>query len=316
MNDLEFESDDVAATEAFMVRAYTKMRLSSDSQHTHARIARRWLGPVSLDDLEFSYDVSYDSNPLGRICLCRVHSGHIEQNFLGERQDVFARGDTTLLTTPDVPFSGRICNARFDVTMFDPALLDRVAANAPQLQTQKVRLLGHRPATEAAGRYLCDVVAYLRDRVLANPDARASRLITSSAAAHLAASVLNTFPNTALTDPTSTDRNDAKPVLLRRAISFIDENAHADIAIADIANAIHVTPRAVQYMFRRHLGMTPSQFMRQVRLERAHQELLAADPSATTVSTVAARWGFAHSGRFAAAYRQAYGRHPYSTLTT
>ncbi|WP_279637612.1 hypothetical protein [Mycobacterium innocens] len=37
-------------------------------------------------------------------------------------------------------------------------------------------------------------------------------------------------------DPTPTDRRDsAQPVPLRRAMAFIDENAHQDIALADIA---------------------------------------------------------------------------------
>ena len=33
-----------------------------------------------------------------------------------------------------------------------------------------------------------------------------------------------------------------------------------------------------------------------------------------TVPAVAARWGFTNPGRFAAAYRQAYGRQPSDTL--
>jgi AraC-like DNA-binding protein len=45
-----------------------------------------------------------------------------------------------------------------------------------------------------------------------------------------------------------------------------------------------------------------------------HLELRAADPATTTISQVAARWGFRHQGRFAAEYRRRYGVQPTDTL--
>jgi transcriptional regulator GlxA family with amidase domain len=101
---------------------------------------------------------------------------------------------------------------------------------------------------------------------------------------------------------------------LRRAIAFIDEHAHDDIAGAEIAAAAGVTIRALQLAFRRHLNTTPLGYLRRVRLDYAHRELAAADPQHESVTAVAFRWGFANSGRFAAYYRQAYGVLPSRTL--
>ncbi|MFC9283954.1 helix-turn-helix domain-containing protein [Streptomyces collinus] len=54
--------------------------------------------------------------------------------------------------------------------------------------------------------------------------------------------------------------------------------------------------------------------MRRVRLAHAHHDLVAADPDdGTTVTGIAARWGFHHAGRFAAEYRETYGRAPHRT---
>ena len=94
------------------------------------------------------------------------------------------------------------------------------------------------------------------------------------------------------------------------------DDAHAanDISLADIAEAVHVTPRAVQYMFRRHLETTPLQYLRRVRLHHAHQELRGTDRMQETVTAIAARWGFVHTGRFAVLYRQTYGQSPHTTL--
>jgi AraC-like DNA-binding protein/anti-anti-sigma regulatory factor len=99
-----------------------------------------------------------------------------------------------------------------------------------------------------------------------------------------------------------------------RAIAFIEERARDDISVADIAAAAFVTVRAVQLAFRQHLDTTPLTYLRQVRLERAHDELLSADPDRTTVTAVAAGWHFTNASRFAAYYRAAYGVPPAHTL--
>ncbi|MFD0476744.1 helix-turn-helix domain-containing protein [Nonomuraea thailandensis] len=62
------------------------------------------------------------------------------------------------------------------------------------------------------------------------------------------------------------------------------------------------------------MDTTPLGYLRQARLARAHAELEAGDPAATTVAVIAARWGFFHPGRFALAYKAAYGRPPGGTL--
>ena len=100
-----------------------------------------------------------------------------------------------------------------------------------------------------------------------------------------------------------------------RAVAFIEERARDDIGIADIAAAAFVTIRAVQMAFRRRLGTTPLGYLRRVRLEHAHGQLLSADPSdGTTVTAVAADWRFTSASRFTAYYRAAYGIPPAQTL--
>ncbi|HEX9831724.1 MAG TPA: helix-turn-helix domain-containing protein [Mycobacterium sp.] len=106
----------------------------------------------------------------------------------------------------------------------------------------------------------------------------------------------------------------AQPVLLRRAIAFIHDNAHRDITLSDIAASVNVTPRSVQYTFRRYQGTTPLEYLRCLRLQHAHRELQAADPSVDTVTAIAGRWGFGHAGRFSSMYKRTFGTSPSQTL--
>ncbi|WP_421106244.1 helix-turn-helix transcriptional regulator [Streptomyces sp. NEAU-S77] len=101
------------------------------------------------------------------------------------------------------------------------------------------------------------------------------------------------------------------PAMLRRALAHIDDHADQPVTVA----AARVTVRALQYAFRRHVNTTPLAHLRRVRLSRAHHDLLNTDPGGgATVTEIAARWGFWHPGRFAALYRETYGRSPHRDL--
>ncbi|WP_236653247.1 AraC family transcriptional regulator [Streptacidiphilus melanogenes] len=311
METLSFDSDSLEDTEAFLSSAYTPMRIGGPTEDTRARIERRAVGTLTVDRLSFGYDMGYDAGSLGRVCLLSVHSGTLVDRTSG-REEVFGPGETFLLAPPDQPYRGEVRSARYTIAMFDLAVLEKVAGNPPD--AGPVRLTGARPVTPAADRQLADVVAYLRDGLLDNPAAWQSPLVVASAVQHLAAATLAALPNSTQTPPTRRDSRDGGNDTLRRATVFVDEHAHEDIGLDDIARAAGVTPRALQYAFRRHAGTTPMAHLRTVRLDLAHKDLLAADPATATVTGIAARWGFWHPGHFADHYRRAYGQGPGRTL--
>ena len=142
-------------------------------------------------------------------------------------------------------------------------------------------------------------------------------LVPGSAAHLLAASVRALFP-ARTGDGTAGGargaRDEQHPEPLRRAIAFIDAHPDRGITLADVADAAHVSPRSVQLAFRRHLDLTPLEYLRGVRLRHAHDQLLRAPEGTTTVARVALDWGFRHPGRFARRYAAVYGRLPGETL--
>ena len=84
--------------------------------------------------------------------------------------------------------------------------------------------------------------------------------------------------------------------------------------VAELAEHAGVSPRTLQEAFQRDRGVTPLEELRRVRMARAHRDLVAADAMSTTVTEIATRWGFFHSGRFATTYRAAYQESPSQTL--
>ncbi|WP_223242964.1 helix-turn-helix domain-containing protein [Streptomyces sp. CBMA123] len=310
---MSFDSASLEATEEFLSTAYTPMRIGKSVADARASISRRAVGPLSVDRLSFGYDMSYTADSLGRVCLISVHAGTLADRTGDGEETVFGPGETFLIAPPDAPYQGEVRSARYTIAMFDSSLLEAVAPTGADGRGP-VRLTGLGAVDEAANRQLGAAVAYVRDHVVGNPAACASELLIASAAQHLAAATLAALPHTGRTEPVPADRTDATPDTLRRAIAHIEANAERDVSLADIAAAAFVTPRALQYAFRRHLDTTPLGYLRRVRLDAAHRELLAADPGGATVAGIAMRWGFAHQGHFAGLYREAYHRSPGDTL--
>lgn len=105
-----------------------------------------------------------------------------------------------------------------------------------------------------------------------------------------------------------------EPATLRRAVAYLEEHAAGEIDVADVAAAAGLGVRGLQTTFRRWRGVTPLGHLRGIRLDRAHDDLRAADSRTTTVAEIAHRWHFSNPGRFSVSYRERYGCSPGETL--
>ncbi|MFZ6993185.1 AraC family transcriptional regulator [Curtobacterium sp. RRHDQ66] len=101
---------------------------------------------------------------------------------------------------------------------------------------------------------------------------------------------------------------------IRQAVEYIHEHAHLPITTTDIAQVANLSLRALQHAFQRVFAMSPNAYIRQVRLDRVRDALRAGDPATTNIGDVARHWGFAHAGRFSAAYVEHHGEYPRDTL--
>ncbi|MFJ6654099.1 helix-turn-helix transcriptional regulator [Microbacterium sp. NPDC091313] len=138
-------------------------------------------------------------------------------------------------------------------------------------------------------------------------------LISAALTDFVVRSALACFPHTSDTE----DRGPTTPATaaVRRARAFIEDRAVEPITVADIARAARLSTRHLQTEFKRQLDITPTQYVRRVRLSAARAVLMAGDVTAgVSVAAVARASGFTHMARFASAYREEYGETPRQTL--
>lgn len=106
-----------------------------------------------------------------------------------------------------------------------------------------------------------------------------------------------------------------RPASVTAAVDLVTAETSAIYSVADLARCVGVSRRALELGFRKALNVTAHAFPRQTRTAKVHRGLLAADrEDGTTVTEVAVRWGFAHTGRCAARYRESYAMPPSTTL--
>jgi AraC-like DNA-binding protein len=270
-------------------------------------------GAFQLDRMEIAARAAFTYEPDQEYFVSTV-----ERGTLGVRQrpgeERLLPGEVGLIGRPGVETRTEVDAFRQGVVQLRAAALRQAAGVDPA--GGKLPTFGSiRPISDGHARTWRRGVDFVAATLRDDPAVLDSPLILGGTERMLAGLVLATFPNDALLLPDRRDERDAhSPATLRRAIAFIEENAAQDVGIEEIAVAARVSRRAVQLAFRRHLDTTPTAYLRRVRLDAAHRELLDADPGSLTVTDVAYRWGFSSPSRFTERYRAAFGVTPSATL--
>src|SRR5262249_36573423 len=100
----------------------------------------------------------------------------------------------------------------------------------------------------------------------------------------------------------------------RRARDYPRAHPGHPLSVLDLCREFDVSQRTLHYAFQEVRGLSPMAYFKVSRLNAVRQELKAAPADTTTVRAIAQRWGFWHTGEFAAAYRRLFGELPSQTL--
>lgn len=93
---------------------------------------------------------------------------------------------------------------------------------------------------------------------------------------------------------------------ISRVLDHIARHPELPLTTAELARVAGVSVRALQDAFQKELGVSPMAYVRSVRLERVHADLVAR-ATEVSITEVATRWGFYHLSRFAGHYKRRFG---------
>ncbi|MFN3150244.1 helix-turn-helix domain-containing protein [Bremerella sp.] len=104
--------------------------------------------------------------------------------------------------------------------------------------------------------------------------------------------------------------------VIRVLRELIADHSSEGLTIDDFTKALDISERSLRNVFLEYYGMPPRKFLIIQRLNQVRNVLKAADPEETTVTAVAAHFGFWHLGRFAGAYQKIFQEAPSTTLSS
>jgi len=231
------------------------------------------------------------------------------------REEVSLGPGDVHLVSPSILYDADLHECTFAVVQIPWAAASTLAEEQAGLPAADLRFGSMAPVTGAAGALWARTARFACRQLIESGDTEISLLLAQEMTQMVAAVMLRAFPSTTMTVPYLPSPGWAPPAAMHRAAEFMESHADQPVTTDQIAAAAGVPARTLQDAFRRHYGITPTGYLRGIRLECAHQELTGADPaSGVTVRAVAQRWGWFRPSAFAWAYRQRFGVPPGRTL--
>lgn len=294
------DTHDVEEARRSVAAAYCEHRLSlaGSQRGFHAVQTEARVGAVRAHRLRYGADLTIDAAPLSTsVLVTSPRRGVLTVTARGGEHRL-GPGDVVALD-PDAPFRLRWGEGCELATVQVPRRL--LAAAAGPVRLDGAAVVRRRDA--ASWRRL---VALLEAQ---GADPGVPTLLVDRLEALVAASVVAAHAR-------AEGPGEGTPgaLAVRRVLDLVHDRADEPLTTSDLARAAHLSVRGLQVALRRHLDVTPSELLRAVRLERAHDELVASSPARTTVEAVAHRWGFVNAGRFARYHHERYGTLPAQVL--
>ena len=307
------ETADPAVAHEILHRVYKLQSLDAGAPGDSFRFRRSVTGEprFAVGHLEYGGVLRTISDPIPYFSIATVVGGRVTVS--DGVEEVRGESGSTIAFS-----SKRVKDTQWDHLELSQIMIDRDSvekelASLGLTAPRGLHLTSMSMVSASHQKHWRSVTAHLR-QLVQNDAAMSSPLVRTAAFRTLVTAFVEGFSTTAVPlDHRGEGRQ--LPSTVRRAMAFMDEHAHDDIGVVEIAEAARLTPRGLQLAFRKHLDTTPMAELRQARLRGAHGDLVAGDPTlGHTVAGIAASWGFAHAGRFSAIYLAAYGRSPRETL--
>jgi AraC-like DNA-binding protein len=311
---LSTDDPDVARAHVMAMYADHAPVLRSSDDRFHFRTDVLVADESSIGHVEYSVGVDVAVGHAGTgspIILHQRVGDRLELRYDHDRRSTILADDDLFLVAPGHSYSVHWDRMNVTAVGLSARLLAEDAALLAGYEGGDVAFDVGRPISRAARGHWLRIQRLVAVNLARHSDNAVAcreliRLLNSAA--------LVCFPNSTLAAESS-QSSSAVPEPVRRAVAYIHHHADTPLVLADLSAEAGLSPRALQAAFRRHLDTTPLGYLRRIRLEYAHRQLLQAEPGdGQTVATIAAHWGFTQLGRFAQEHRARYGTNPAQTL--
>lgn len=158
------------------------------------------------------------------------------------------------------------------------------------------------------------LLTQLHDSILTNPEILDEKVARETIKDDLVKACRRIKPDRQPSTPITGRPPLRRDEVIRVLRELIATRGHECLTIEDFTRALDISERTLRNVFLEYYGMPPRKFLMIQRLNHVRNVLRASHPEETTVTAVAAHFGFWHFGRFAGAYHKVFQESPSTTL--
>jgi AraC-like DNA-binding protein len=319
---LVFSSRDFDAVRLGVARIFKPhlLRLHGNGAVLNARMHHLRQGGASVNRLEYGSEVEIDPDRLDDFFLVQIPVAGTAAIRLGNSQFLSSPRAASLVS-PTLPLHMRWHEGNAQICVrFERLLVERHCAahlghplEGPLEFDPELRL------DAPAGQYFLKLVSLFADELGRARQYHANNslphpLANERVATHLTAALIDALiygQESNISAELAAPGTAAAPRFVRRAEDYIRHHYADALTVERLAEIAGVSARTLFSGFRDFRQLSPMEYLRKVRLEKAREYLLASDIGCQAgVTKVALDCGFAHLGRFAAQYRALFGELP------
>lgn len=308
-----FASSDLEETRAMVGRVMKPhaLGIAGSRQRLDARMHHVSFGDVSLSRLKYGAAVDIQPDRLEDFYL-------VQMPLAGQAR--IASGDEQIESTP---LLASVLNPSDPIRMRWSPDNDQLMLRLPRQRVERAIAAqwGREPdeplrfelgmAWQQLPAWQC-LLTYLLQCAHQGVDASHNRLLAAQIEQLVVTTLLCVQPHS-LSHARPARRAMVQPRHVRRVEEFLQAHAHEPICADQLAEVAGISLRSLYSGFKQFCGVSPMQYLKQLRLDRARADLLG-NSQIDTVAGVALCWGFDHLGRFSIDYKKRFGESPCATL--
>ena len=100
----------------------------------------------------------------------------------------------------------------------------------------------------------------------------------------------------------------SREIVFGNSLAYIHRHLDQEITTSNICSVVEISERSLRYIFKEIIRLSPLKYVKFIKLNKARQDIRNAKKN-MDIGTISGKWGFSHSGRFAAAYKKLFGEY-------
>ncbi|HVW70589.1 MAG TPA: helix-turn-helix domain-containing protein [Steroidobacteraceae bacterium] len=288
------------------------LRIATRERDFRSRFATLQVGDCSIAELNYDSMVEIDAGVIDCVYLVTICLSGAAETRNGMRRAVSVPG-SIIVPSPGRPTRYAIAEDSRNITIRIPR--QKLETKARELfyydAAHPIEFDLESSVSGEFGATFAQLVQHICAVAGAAPAALSRRHIAAGYANMMADLLLELHPHNYSGRRLERSLADT-PRHLQRATQFIESALHEIESIEQVAAAVGVTERCLQKSFQRYLRLSPAEFVRERRLSRL-RELLLAGERRESIMDLMLSVGINQSGRYSGYYQERFGETPSAT---